>query len=119
MFKFESEIISLSAPNFCADNIINEVNIAVDEDNFMDMHYDIINDIHIIPKTTLNSSNQTDFSKLIPKIKEVIACSYKDLGCCEMVEHRIITTDVPPIYIPNYRRSQLENKYLNDEVQLM
>jgi hypothetical protein len=65
----------------------------------MDMHYDIINDddIHIIPKTTLNSSNQTDFSKLIPKIKEVIACSYKDIGCCEMVEHRIITTDVPPI----------------------
>ncbi len=39
-----------------------------------------------------------------------------DLGCCEMVEHRIITVDVPPIYFPNYRCSQLENKYLNDEV---
>jgi hypothetical protein len=36
-----------------------------------------------------------------------------------MVEHRIITVDVPPIYIRNYRRSQLENKYLNDEVELM
>ena len=121
MLKFESEIINLTKPNFCDDNIINEINIAVDEDNFMDMHYDIVHDdaIRIVPNTTLSSSEQTEFCKLVPYIKEIVACSYNDLGCCEMVEHRIITVDVPPIYIPNYRRSLLENKYLNDEVQLM
>ncbi len=59
MLKFESDVINLSASNFFEDNINNEVNIAVDEDNFMEMHYDIVNGdyIHKVPKTTLTKPN--------------------------------------------------------------
>ena len=87
MLKFESEIINLTKPNFCDDNIINEINIAVDEDNFMDMHYDIVHDdaIRIVPNTTLSSSEQTEFCKLVPYIKEIVACSYNDLSIIEFL----------------------------------
>ena len=67
----------------------------------------------------LNSTQFTEFKKLIPKIKNVSAYSLKDLKACNVGAHNIRTVDHPPIFIPPYRKSFKEREIIRREIEEM
>jgi RNase H-like domain found in reverse transcriptase/Reverse transcriptase (RNA-dependent DNA polymerase)/Integrase zinc binding domain/Ty3 transposon capsid-like protein/gag-polyprotein putative aspartyl protease/Zinc knuckle len=73
----------------------------------------------IEPQAKLDNEQMLLFKQLSQKIKTCIASSYDELGCCNLLEHHIRTTNDVPVFVPRYRRSEVENNDIESEIKKM
>lgn len=71
----------------------------------------------IKPEVSLNKEELIRFNNMFTESDKLFAKNLNDLSRCNIGSHTIRTKDVPPIYIPQYRLSQKEKEFIDNEVK--
>ena len=73
----------------------------------------------LTPQEKLNKRDLDSFNELLKEFKNMFANDIATLGACSVREHRIMTQDAFPIYLPPYRKSEKERQEIKKEIDLM
>ena len=76
-------------------------------------------ELEVQPELKLLKKDRVRFNLVMKNMIEIFAYDVRDLKTCNVGKHRIRTLNIPPIYVPPYRKSMSEREVLKEEIKLM